>query len=411
MVKEGHLVTALTGKPSYRPAEESERQGVDSIQIPKAEWKGVVGTFLYGIAKLIPNRYFELDKIFGINVVRTYTYSPRLREGIWRLMQRMVQYLTFFFTSFFTALFLPKQDAVIYLSTPPLLNGVTAYFLKILKGSVCLYNIQDLYPDVAVKLGAIKNPLIIKACGILESHLYRNSAVLIPVGDKMSKILLKKGVNPDKIEVIYNWMDTNLIKPVGKDTPFSRERDLVDKFVVMYSGNMGLSQGLETVLECARITRDKPIDYLMIGGGANRDQLMEMAEQWRLNNVRFLPYQPKEKLSESLGSADIHLVPLKSGLSNYSVPSKVYGIMASGKPIVASVDEDSEIASIVAKAGCGLVVEPENARALAEAISTLYHDTDKLDKLGQRGREYLEKTITREISTRRYMEAIYRVTD
>ncbi len=409
LVRKGHQVTALTGRPSYRRSDEQEDVFVTSIRPGKNEWRAKTGFFLGVIGTIVPKRILELDSIFDVDIIRTYTYSRDVREDRWRFVQRMVQYLTFFFSSFVTALLLPRHDVVIYLSTPPLLNGVTAFALKLLKGTVGIYNIQDLYPDVAIKLGAVRNRLVIMVCNLLEKFLYSQAAVMVPVGESIARMLIIKGVSTEKINVIPNWMDTDLIRPMGKDTPFSRQYGLVDKFIVMYSGNMGLSQGLETVLKCAELTRDVDIHYLLVGGGASRDSLESMAKDLSLSNVSFLPYQPKERLPESLSAADIHLVPLKEGLSNFSVPSKVHGIMASGRPIIASVDEDSEIAFMFEKAECGVVIKPEDPNALAEAILALYHDRGKLENLGRNGRAYLEKTNTRSICTRKYEEIIERV--
>ncbi len=406
----GYQVTVLTGRASYRALEDQEITELKKIRSPARDWKPIAGTVLGSLGRLLPHRYLELDKDFGVDIIRTYTYSPRLNEGKGRLIQRAIQYISFFLTSFLAALLMPRHDVVIYLSTPPLLNGVTAVALKWLKGSKLIYNIQDLYPDVAVKLGAVRNRAIIGICNVVERELYKHTDALVPVGEKIAKRLREKEVPSHKITTIPNWMDTDLVRPLGKDTNFSRQHGLTDKFVVMYSGNMGLSQGLETVLTCAENTEKDDIVYMMIGGGASKEYLVTVAEELTLNNVIFLPYQPKEKLSESLSAADVHLVPLKRGLSDYSLPSKVYGIMAGAKPIIASVDGDSEIAYMVKRAKCGLVVEPENPHALENAVMTLYNDRNKLSLLGKNGRAYLEKTNTRAVCTSKYMELIREIT-
>jgi len=409
LVKSGCQVTALTGRASYRALEDQEVVQREKVHRSGREWTLVAGPILGFLGRLLPHRYLELDKDFGIDIIRTYTYSPRLREGRGRLVQRVVQYVTFFITSFIAAVLMPRHDVVIYLSTPPLLNGVTAVTLKWLKGSRLIYNIQDLYPDVAVKLGAVRNRVIIGICGVVEKILYKYSDAIVPVGEKIARRLREKGVPDRKISVIPNWMDTELVRPLGKETEFSRQHGLKDKFVVMYSGNIGLSQGLETILACAEKTEEDDIIYMLIGGGASKEYLVTMAEELTLTNLVFLPYQPKEKLSESLSAADVHLVPLKKGLSNYSLPSKVYGIMASARPIIASVDKDSEVAYMVERANCGLVVEPDDPVALEKAIMTLYNDRGKLNRLGRNGRAHLEKTNTRSVCTYKYMELIRKV--
>ena len=409
MARDGHTVTVLTGVPSYRPKEQQESADTRPGILSDDEWQIIAGKFLTFLRKFLHSKIFDLDSVFGIYIIRTYVYSPHLREDKWRYIQRLLQYLTFFINSLIIAMFLPRQDVVIYLSTPPLLNGLTAYALKLIKGTVNIYNIQDLYPDVAIKLGVLNNKWIISACNFVESFLYRHAAAIVPVGDMMVRVLLQKGADPNKIEVIPNWTDSEFMRPLGKDTAFSRQHGFVNRFVVMYSGNMGLSQGLEVVLRCAEITKKENILYILAGGGASRQALIEMAESMKLPNVRFLSYQPRERLPESLSAADIHLITLKKGLSSYSVPSKVYGILASGKPLIASVDEDSEIAFITQQAECGIVVKPEDAHALAEAIIKLYHEPHILVKMGKNGRAYLEKTNIRSVCSRRYMNLINRV--
>jgi len=409
LARNGHTVTVLTGVPSYRPKEQQESSYARSGILSDDEWQVIAGKSLTFLGKFLQSRIFDLDSVLGMYIIRTYVYSPHLREDKWRYIQRLFQYLTFFINSFIVAMFLPRQDVVIYLSTPPLLNGLTAFALKLVKGTVNIYNIQDLYPDVAIKLGVLRNKWIISACNFVERLLYRHAAAIVPVGDMMARVLLQKGVAPNKIEIIPNWTDSEFVRPLGKDTAFSREHGLVNRFVVMYSGNMGLSQGLEVVLKCAEITKKENILYVLAGGGASRQALIEMAEDMKLSNVRFLSYQPRERLPESLSAADIHLITLKRGLSSYSVPSKVYGILASGKPLIASVDEDSETAFITRQAACGIVIKPEDAHALAEAIIKLYHEPAILEKMGKNGRAYLENTNTRSVCSRRYMNLINRV--
>jgi len=410
LARKGHKVTVITGRPSYRRREEipdvkdgAGMQGISRGAPPH-------GLLFRGLLKILPPSLLEWSEAFGIDIIRVYNYAPRLREDRWRYAQRMAQYLTFFISSFFVALALHKHNVVLYLSTPPLLNGITANVLRIVKGSPNVMNTQDLYPDVAVRLGVLKNGAIISLCHRLEHYLYRSASRVVPIGVRMAECIEAKGILPSKVEIIPNWMDTNLIHPMSKVTPFSREHRILDKFVVMYSGNIGLSQGLENVVKAAALTQDlKDALYLFIGGGANLDSLKKLVDEHELNNVKFFPYQPKERLSESLSAADVHLLPLKKGLSMFAVPSKVYGIMASARPFIASVDEDSEISTIVKEARCGIRVAPEDPLALAEAVRSLYYDRSKLDSLGRNGRVYLEHRVTRSICVERYHSLLSRV--
>lgn len=407
IVKNGHQVTVITGRPSYRRREEITEVLDEGREKSESRRPPPEGRMFRLLLKVLPHWLIEWSDTFGIDIVRVYNYAPRLREGPWRYVQRMAQYLTFFLSSLPVALILPAHDVALYLSTPPLLNGITANLLKVAKGTPNVMNTQDLYPDVAVRLGVLNNRLIIALCHLLERYLYRSASRIVPIGAKMAQYIEAKGTPSSKIEVIPNWMDTDLVHPMGKNTPFSLEHRLVDKFVVIYSGNIGLSQGLENVVEAANLTRDlKDILYLFIGGGANLDSLKRLVDEYELANVKFLPYQPKERLSESLSAADVHLLPLKKGLSMFAVPSKVYGIMASARPFIASVDDDSEIATIVEEAGCGVRIDPENPSALAQAVHSLYYDRGRLDRFGKNGRAYLERRVTRSICVGMYLNIL-----
>lgn len=411
LVKAGHRVTAITGYPSYRMSD------TDSISKEKRKKNPVPdevlssqGRLLGNLIRFCPRSVLEWSRSFGIEIIRVYNYAPLLREGKWRYVQRMMQYISFFLTSLPVALLVPGVDVVLYLSTPPLLNGITANMLKIVKGTPNVFNIQDLYPDVAIRLGVLRNRVLIDLLHLLEKYLYGGADRIIPIGGLMARCVEDKGVPHSKIEIVPNWMDTEQIHPLGKNTPFAEEHALKDKFVVMYSGNIGLSQGLENVIWAAERTGDlKDLLYLLIGGGESLEKLKRIAAGSGIENVMFLPYQPKDRLSESLSAADVHLLPLKRGLSMFSVPSKVYGIMASGRPFIASVDEDSEISVMIKENDCGVRVEPEDPVALAEAVRALYNDRQRLERQGKNGRAYLEKNITRSICVGRYLSAISEV--
>lgn len=410
LAKAGHTVTVICGIPTYRRREEVDVTELETRKAKELPAVSAIGSVISFLLALFPRWVLDGENALGINILRVYTYAPTLATGKWRYVQRMLQYVSYFLFSFPIAFLSPKPDVVLYLSTPPLLNGITANFIKLFRGTPNIFNIQDLYPDVAISLGIVKKGVLTNPLYWVEKFLYNSADGIVPIGILMEKALLEKGVAPHKIHLIPNWMDTEQIKPIGKNSPFAREHRLLDKFVVMYSGNIGLSQGLENVLRSAVKLRDmEDLLFLFIGGGENLERLKMMAEELELDNVRFLPYQPKSRLSESLSSADVHLLTLKRGLSKFSVPSKIYGIMASAKPVIAAVDYESEIAEMVKEAGCGMVVEPENPQALAEAIRSLYNEREKLEQMGINGRNYLEHKITRKICVGKYIELFNKV--
>jgi colanic acid biosynthesis glycosyl transferase WcaI len=206
--------------------------------------------------------------------------------------------------------------------------------------------------------------------------LVRRADAIVALGESMSARLERsKGADPRKIRVIHNWADCSALVPVPRDNAFSRAHGLGDKFVVMHSGNVGLSQNLDTLLDAAALLRaERGIVFVIVGDGAKRPGLEARAAAERLDNVRFLPFQPKCSLSESFGSADVFVVSLKRGLAGCIVPSKLYGILAAGRPYIAAVEETCEVARLATSTRSGLLAAPGDPRALADRILELYRN-------------------------------------
>jgi colanic acid biosynthesis glycosyl transferase WcaI len=192
--------------------------------------------------------------------------------------------------------------------------------------------------------------------------------------------------------LIYDWVDTELIRPLPKINSFTRENNLSERFVVLYAGNIGLSQGLETILSTAEMLADqKDIQFVFVGDGAGREVLQFQAKQRHLPNVQFNSYLPRERLPELLACADVSLVILRRGVGSDSLPSKTFSIMASGRPLIVSIDEESETWKLVKRAEAGVWVPPEDPSKLAEAILTLKQDKALCERLGQNGRVWAEQ--------------------
>jgi colanic acid biosynthesis glycosyl transferase WcaI len=211
---------------------------------------------------------------------------------------------------------------------------------------------------------------------------------IVALGDTMKRRLVEtKDADPSRIRVIHNWADCEAIVPASKDNPFSRAHGLVDRFVVMHSGNVGLSQGIDRLLDVADRVRDlKDVVIAIVGDGAQKGALINTAEARGLTNVRFFPYQPKSSLIDSFATADAFLVSLKRGLSGFIVPSKLYGILAAGRPYIAAVEDDSEAADIAREHDCGIVVPPGSVEGIEAAIRALHADPARTSAMGQRAR-------------------------
>ncbi len=194
------------------------------------------------------------------------------------------------------------------------------------------------------------------------------------------------GVSDAKMALIYDWVDTDLIRQMPRDNPFAREHDLVDKFVVLYAGNLGLSQGLPHVLAAAKLLVDQEdIRFVLVGDGAGLNQLQKYVEEHHLANVQFIPLQPRTRLPEVLATADVSLVTLQKGIGTASIPSKTFSILASGCPVLASVDENSDPWNLVKASRAGICIPPESPAKLADAILALKRDGDLRNRLGANG--------------------------
>jgi colanic acid biosynthesis glycosyl transferase WcaI len=292
------------------------------------------------------------------------------------------------------------------ISTPPLLLGVSGALLRVLRQVPFVYNVQDLYPDVAIELGVMQRGALSEAIEQVSSILYRSAAKVITLSDAMAERLRAKGVASDRLVVVPNWADTSAIRPLPKDNEFAREHGLVSPFVVQYSGNVGLSQGLESALEAASLLRDLPVVFAIVGDGNARKALEQQATSRGLTNVKFIPPQPRNRLPELLASSDVGLVAMRKGVSHSLVPSKLYGILAAARPVLASVEAQSEVATVIRKFGCGTVVEPEDPRALANAVRELVGLGDRARELGQAGRRACELHFSRRVCTERYEQVL-----
>lgn len=334
-----------------------------------------------------------------LDVRRVYLYVPQHKEN---LLGRLLNYVSFNLLS--TAVgTLAGQCDVVMVPSPPLTNGVAAFLISRLRRVPFVYNVQDIYPDIAIQLGIMTNRQLIAAFRSLEKFVYRKAAAVTVISEGFRLNLLAKGVPDAKLRVIPNFVDPGFITALPRRNSFSRRHDLDDPFVVLFAGNVGLSQGLESVLDAARLLAEQPhLLFLIVGSGAAKEGLMKRAEKMNLDNVRFLPFQPHEAVPEMYASADVCLVPLRHGLTEPSVPCKVYTIMAAGKALVASVDEESDTWQLVQAAGCGLCVEPESPAQMAEAVLQLYHDRRLGEKMGTRGRQYVEGRFTPRIVAQEY---------
>ena len=296
-----------------------------------------------------------------------------------------------------------RIDGVLAMS-PPLTLGLTGWFITLLRGGSLVFNIQDVFPDAAVQTGAITNKQIIALAQWLERASYKRSDAVVLLSEDLRRNISQK-TGPamrDQLHVIPNFVDTSAIVPGSRMTSYRRDLTIDERPVVMYAGNVGYSQSLEMMIAAARQLPN--IAFVINGDGAARQSLQEQARG--LSNVYFAPYQPIERLSEVLATGDIHVVPLRAGLASVSVPSKSYSILAAARPVLAAIDEGSEIPRILAESGAGLSVPPDNERAFIAALTTLCNDQNLRESMGAKGRAWVEQHASPAAVAAAY-EAIY----
>jgi len=323
-------------------------------------------------------------------------------------ISRFINLFSYFILCFFLPLFLKKMNCIIAETDPPLLAIIAYVYSRIRHGQFIYYS-QDVWPHVGIINRRLTNPLINKILKVVNGFLYKKATrIVVPGRDMKMRLEEENQLSPQKIEVVSNWVDPHQIFPIKReDNIFVKQHSLENKFVVMYSGNIGLSQDLENIVLLADVLKEiKDIFFLLIGEGASKEKLIKMAASLNLNNIKFLTYQEKKDLVFSLNAAHVHLIPLKKGMKGIIVPSKVYGIMASGRPFIAAVDEGSEIDQIVREFHCGLVVKPSNLEELKKAVLWAFNSGEEIEKMGTNGRKALENNYTREKCTRKFKNVV-----
>lgn len=278
-------------------------------------------------------------------------------------------------------------DGVLAVS-PPLTLGLTGRAIAAARRAPLVFNVQDVYPDVVVKLGVLRGRSTIAAASILERLCYRWADAITVLSDDLKDNVAARVPEAGKVRVVPNFVDTTWIRPSPRENDYRGEFGLEGKFVVMYAGNVGFSQPLGMMLDAAAaLSFEENVAFVINGQGAARAGLEERARG--LDNVRFVDMQPSARLPEVLAAADVHLVLLRSGLSRSSVPSKTYSILAAGRPLIAAVDQGSEVARLVERSGAGLAVAPEDAEALTKAVRRLHDLPEEAAAMGKSGARYI----------------------
>lgn len=379
--KRGHKITILTSVPYFMNGREEK-------------WKSYR-------RKFFATEYWE-----GIKVIRTFVISPyflrRFRKGI-----RAINFISFTLTSLFAGLSLKKPDIILTVSHPPLFIGLNSYIISRIKRCKYVYCLEDIYPDILFDLGLLKKGMAATLLKKVELFVYNRASKICLLSSQMLDNLKKKGVPPDKLELIPHFADLDKIIPLPKLNPFAKEYAFDSKFIVLLPGSISCRYGIDTIFESAKLlSKNEGIKFVFIERGELKDAFKQKVKSEKVRNIQFLPFQPTDKFPEVLASADVCLVSLEARFSSYSVPSKIYNIMASARPIIAITDENSEVAEVVKTARCGINVPPDNPALLSQVIEKLAADKQKCNTMGQNGYKYSQVHFNKDDICRKYEDLI-----
>jgi colanic acid biosynthesis glycosyl transferase WcaI len=374
----GHHVTVLTGFPNH-PTGVVPREYRDQIR-----------------------RVVVRERVDGVEVVRTWLLPFPNRKAY----ERMLNYSSFCVSSAIAGLFLSQPDVVIATS-PQLLVGLSGWWLARWKRVPFVFEVRDLWPESLAAVGMDGNSLLHRSLAKIAGFLYRRADRVVVVSPAFEDYLVDHSRVPrEKISVIENGVETQLFAPAPA-AALRRELGAEGKFVVSYIGTMGMAHGLETIIAAAlQLQSTNPeILFLIVGEGAEKEQIVALAYQRALNNVRFIEQQPRENIPSYICASDACLVPLKkTDLFKTVIPTKMLEFMSCARPVILGVEGQAR--AILEKAHGGLAIEPENSNALVNAILYLAANQETGRKLGQNGREYIVHKFSRRETAERYIRVL-----
>jgi colanic acid biosynthesis glycosyl transferase WcaI len=341
----------------------------------------------------------------GVRILRANgtALSPR------RFVGRAANYVSYFASALVAGTVIGRQDVVVSLTDPPIV-GLAALLAARRAGARFVFLCEDIFPEVALLLDDFSNATVNRTLDRINRFLLREADAIVALGERMRRRLIdEKGANAARVHVIHNWADCEAIRPGTKDNAFARANGLCDRFVLMHSGNVGLSQNLDVLVEAAaRLRSDARLVIAIVGNGTKRQALEREVAARGLTNVRFFPYQPKESLHDSFATADAFLISLTAGIEGYIVPSKLYGILAAGRPYIAAVDHTCEVATIASEYHCGLLAMPGDPDQLAQQIQMLVNQPELTRTMGANARRAAEQ-FDRRVAVQSYYDLFARV--
>lgn len=343
----------------------------------------------------------------GVKIVRVPT-AKHVRGSI---LKRLVSYASFYWSAFFKLLSLPKQDVVLVLTTPPLISLVPL-MVRAFKGGKVIHLVQDVYPEIAVEMGVFRRgSLVTKVAHWFAKQALRGSDAIIVLGECMRECIDRYGISDEKVHTIQNWAEESIAPIPREGNHFRSRQPWAQKFVVLYSGNIGAAHDFTAIKEGARLLAEETdIHFVFIGAGPRRKELEEFAAANRNVNMEFLDYVPRSELAQTLSAGDVHLIAQADNMTGLIIPSKLYGILAAARPIVFTGPAKTEVARTVMDAGCGFVIANDDPEFFAKAIRQLKADRTAADEMGRRGRDLYLRRFQRKEATKRYLDLFKTIT-
>lgn len=368
--KHGNKVKVLTGQPAYH-------RDSDDVSPYKETINNV---------EIIRIKYLRLNK--------------KTKLG------RLVGFFSFFIAILIKIPFIGAFETILIVSNPPMLP-IIGHFLKKAKRINFIYLLHDLYPDVALRMGVThEQSMMTKVMNWINKKVFKSADHIVVLGRDAKKLIVDKGVESSKVKIITNWAD-KLVIDKESNTDMLNKLNIEGKFVVLYTGNIGLIYDLEYIIESFGNVKDlHNICLIMIGEGNNKENLKKIVQDKEIPNIYFYPYQPQEEYGQLLKSADVLLVALAHGMEGISIPSKSYGYMAAEKPLLGILPENSEIGMVIEENNCGLQVNPRDIQGIELALRTLYGNPDLRQSMGTNSRKVFEEKYQREYVTAKFNELL-----
>lgn len=370
LLARGHDVTVVTGFPHY-----------PTRVIPR-EYRG---------------RIFARERIRGVKVFRCWLRVSEERTGLDKILHHGT-----FAASCGMGILAAGRPEVLLCISPPLPLAVPAMAASAAWGIPHLFCVQDLLPEAAVTLGLLRNPRLIAAMERLERAAYRRASRVVVISEGFRRNLLGKGVPEAKIDLVYNWVDTDRVRPSERENAWRHAQGLNGDPVVLYAGNMGFSQGLDRVVDAAAMLRAEGVKFLFVGDGTQKAELAARMREGDVSNAHLLPLVPQERFPEILAAADILLVSQKGNVLDINLPSKIPAYLAAGRPMIAAVNPNGDAARIARECGAAVWVPPEDPAALAGAVRALLADPARREAMSRAARAYAEAHFRRGPAVARY---------